>query len=93
MLPANWAWSARNRVIFICHSQGGNSVRQLLHYLSGRAPQDLTQFGRVGQQDWVDKQDWVKAIVTLGTPHRGTTVTTAVQVSAVAHMEPYIIFF
>ncbi|KAK3353813.1 Alpha/Beta hydrolase protein [Lasiosphaeria hispida] len=72
-LPAGWAWSAQNRVIFICHSQGGNSVRQLLHYMSGRAPQDLAQFGAV------DKQAWVKAVITLGTPHRGTTITQAVQ--------------
>lgn len=67
-LPENWQWSEQNKVIFVCHSQGGNSVRQLLHYMSGIAPPDLNQFSRR------DERSQVKAVITLGTPHKGSTI-------------------
>lgn len=57
--------------------------------MSGRAPQDLLpQFGPI------DEQARVKAVITLGTPHRGTTVTQAVQVSTMAHdLTPFAFYF
>ena len=31
----------------------------------------------------MDNQDWVKSVVTLGTPHKGSTITDVVTVSPV----------
>ncbi len=31
----------------------------------------------------VDNQSWIKSVVTLGTPHKGTTVTDVVKVSLI----------
>ena len=73
-LPKSWQWSKTNRLTFICHSQGGTTVRYLLHLLSGRAPSDLPQFPRN------DEQARVKAVTTLGTPHKGTTLTDVAEV-------------
>ncbi|PNP73405.1 hypothetical protein FNYG_13303 [Fusarium nygamai] len=67
-LPAGWQWSAANRVNFICHSQGGTTVRYLIELLSGTHPNPPHFFG-------VNRQSWIKSVVTLGTPHKGTTVT------------------
>jgi len=67
-LPENWQWSEQNKVIFVCHSQGGISVRQLLHYMSGSAPPDLDQFSPR------DERSRAKAVITLGTPHKGSTI-------------------
>ncbi|KAH6645863.1 hypothetical protein BKA67DRAFT_695816 [Truncatella angustata] len=71
-LPADWAWSATNRTNFICHSQGGTTIRYLIELLSGASDPDLPQF--LG----TNRQSWVKSVVTLGTPHKGTTVTEVV---------------
>jgi hypothetical protein len=73
-LPAGWNWSAANRVNFICHSQGGTTVRYLIELLSGAHPNPPQFFG-------VNRQPWIKSVVTLGTPHKGTTVTGVVNVS------------
>ncbi|KAK4444437.1 hypothetical protein QBC34DRAFT_474914 [Podospora aff. communis PSN243] len=67
-LPKSWKWSETNKLTFLCHSQGGTTTRLLLHYLSGRAPDDLPQFPSN------DERARVKAIITLGTPHKGSTV-------------------
>lgn len=74
-LPAGWQWSATNRVNFICHSQGGTTIRYLIELLSGAKGPNFPQF--LG----VDRRSWVKSVVTLGTPHKGTTVTDVVNVS------------
>ncbi|EWY97322.1 hypothetical protein FOYG_02182 [Fusarium oxysporum NRRL 32931] len=71
-LPAGWQWSATNRVNFICHSQGGTTIRYLIELLSGAKGPNFPQF--LG----VDRRSWVKSVVTLGTPHKGTTVTDVV---------------
>ncbi|KAH6982393.1 hypothetical protein EDB80DRAFT_691966 [Ilyonectria destructans] len=73
-LPATWRWNAANRVNFICHSQGGTTIRYLIEILSGASDPNLSQF--LG----VNRQSWVKSVVTLGTPHKGTTVTDVVNV-------------
>lgn len=96
----DWRWSSKSPVHFICHSQGGNSVRYLIELLKGThtdlfpgAPSPTEDHqGRVpdstskDDQTWVpdfptkNYQDWVASVVTIGTPHRGTTVTDVVQV-------------
>jgi triacylglycerol esterase/lipase EstA (alpha/beta hydrolase family) len=74
-LPVDWKWSDTNKVNFICHSQGGTTVRCLIELLSGASDRNLTAF--LG----VDRQPWVNSVVTIGTPHKGTTVTDVVNVS------------
>ncbi|CAI6091792.1 unnamed protein product [Clonostachys chloroleuca] len=71
-LPVDWTWSDTNKVNFICHSQGGTTVRCLIELLSGASDRNLTAF--LG----VDRQPWVNSVVTIGTPHKGTTVTDVV---------------
>ncbi|KAH7066051.1 hypothetical protein BKA63DRAFT_584920 [Paraphoma chrysanthemicola] len=68
-LPKPWEWNATNRVNMICHSQGGTTVRYLIELLSGTSDSHLEQF--LG----TDRRGWIKSVVTLGTPHKGTTVT------------------
>ena len=72
-LPPNWTWSAANKVHFICHSQGGTTIRYLIELLRGLNPGFAIIAG--------NRQNWAKSVVTLGTPHKGTTVTDVVQVS------------
>lgn len=74
--PASWTWSTTNKVTFICHSHGGTTVRYLLYLLSGAAPPDLPQFPTE------DEQDRAKAVITLGTPHQGSTITSLIQVTS-----------
>ncbi|PVH68536.1 alpha/beta-hydrolase [Cadophora sp. DSE1049] len=71
-LPADWQWSAVNRINFICHSQGGTTLRYLIELLSGASDPTLPQFLDI------DRQSWINSVVTLGTPHKGTTVTDVV---------------
>ncbi|KIW18249.1 hypothetical protein PV08_02537 [Exophiala spinifera] len=71
-LPGTWKWSDTNKVNFICHSQGGTTIRYLIELLSGSKGPDLPQF------EGTDRQDWVKSVVTLGSPHKGTTITSVV---------------
>ncbi|KAK4108617.1 alpha/beta-hydrolase, partial [Canariomyces notabilis] len=72
-LPQSWTWSDTNRVNFICHSQGDTTVRYLIWLLSGGGEPNLPQFRGV------DRRPWVKAVVTLGTPHKGTPVTEVIE--------------
>ncbi|KAG8352518.1 hypothetical protein FVEN_g9465 [Fusarium venenatum] len=88
-LPADWKWGVNNRVNFICHSQGGTTIRYLIELLSGaRSDLDLPQFLDT------NRQSWVKSVVTLGTPHRGTTVTDVVNQDVLPHnrLDPLIDF-
>lgn len=63
----DWKWSQRNPVHFVAHSQGGNTVRYLIHLLRHG---DLHPYFRDAGRD-----TWVKSLVTLATPHNGSTVT------------------
>jgi hypothetical protein len=80
----NWVWSMDKPVHFICHSQGGNTVRYLLHLMecgsrnltndtSGSPPAHSKYFGEPG------RSKWAISVSTIGTPHRGTTVVNAIQ--------------
>ncbi|KAK5994322.1 Lipase 1-like protein [Cladobotryum mycophilum] len=73
-LPVGWKWGDRspsgiNKVNFICHSQGGTTIRYLIELLSGTSTPELPDF--IG----VNRQPWVNSVITIGTPHKGTTVT------------------
>jgi triacylglycerol esterase/lipase EstA (alpha/beta hydrolase family) len=73
-LPPGWKWSSKNPANFICHSQGGNTIRLLIEMLKG-THSDLHPAYFLSD----NRQNWVKSMVTLGTPHKGTTITDVVQ--------------
>jgi triacylglycerol esterase/lipase EstA (alpha/beta hydrolase family) len=71
-LPPNWTWSADNPVHMICHSQGGNTVRLLITLLSGMHGRWNPAYFKAG---FGNRQKFIRAVVTLGTPYLGTTIT------------------
>ena len=71
-----WEWSAENPVHFICHSQGGTTVRYLLEIMNGTHQEEFPPPDFPAE----DCQHWVKSVFTLGTPHKGSTVTDVARV-------------
>lgn len=66
---ARWRWSKKNKVHFICHSQGGTTVRYLISLMAnGSGDLHREYFTEEG------RDNWTISVTTLGTPHRGTTV-------------------
>lgn len=74
-LSRGWKWSNNTPVHFICHSQGGNTIRLLIELLKDTHSRPKN-FGTAE----LDRA--IKSCTTLGTPHMGTTVTNVVEVSA-----------
>ncbi|KAF2280734.1 lipase [Westerdykella ornata] len=68
----NWTWKRNHKVHFVCHSQGGNTVRYLISLMERGAgtlhPRYFSEPGR---------DDWTISVTTLGTPHKGTTIINA----------------
>ncbi|CAF3635389.1 unnamed protein product [Fusarium graminearum] len=54
-LPPTWTWSATNKVHFICHSQGGTTIRYLIELLRGLNG-DFVAINAGNRQDWVKRQ-------------------------------------
>ncbi|KAI9732629.1 MAG: hypothetical protein M1834_003965 [Cirrosporium novae-zelandiae] len=69
----NWKWSEQSKAHFICHSQGGTTIRCLINLMSGGSPDHLEYFGIKG------RDNWAVSITTLGTPHRGSTIINVIQ--------------
>ncbi|CAG9954321.1 unnamed protein product [Clonostachys rosea f. rosea IK726] len=70
----NWTWNRDHKVHFICHSQGGNTVRYLISLMAnGAGTLHPTYFSQPG------RDDWTISVTTLGTPHRGTTIINALE--------------
>ena len=63
-----WKWSQEKKVHFICHSQGGTTVRLLIDLMANSDPRHQEYFGQRG------RDNWAISVTTLGTPHRGTTI-------------------
>ncbi|KAH8753135.1 hypothetical protein BGZ57DRAFT_860424 [Hyaloscypha finlandica] len=77
-LPTDWKWDTESPVHCICHSQGGNTIRLLIELLRGN-------YGNIHSIYFTtadNRQNMIKSIVTLGTPHKDTTITAAVQTSS-----------
>ncbi len=74
--PAGWKWSEKNKVHFICHSQGGLTVRLLIKLMQGDFSSRHSKYFTVTGRD-----SWTKSVVTLGTPHNGTTIIDVLRVS------------
>jgi triacylglycerol esterase/lipase EstA (alpha/beta hydrolase family) len=76
----DWKWDSQHPVHMICHSQGGNTVRLLIELLlGGHGARHPTYFNVEG------RQKFVKSMVTLGTPFRGTTIT-----DVIFNVSPYL---
>ncbi|KAI9147280.1 Lipase [Paramyrothecium foliicola] len=69
----DWKWNERNKVHFICHSQGGNTVRYLISLMANGAGGNHPEF-TIKHRD-----NWAISVTTLGTPHRGTTIIDAIE--------------
>ncbi|KAH7179024.1 uncharacterized protein B0J16DRAFT_322512 [Fusarium flagelliforme] len=70
----HWKWDRSHKVHFICHSQGGNTVRYLISLMAlGAGNLHPTYFGEVG------RDNWTISVTTLGTPHRGTTIIDTIE--------------
>jgi triacylglycerol esterase/lipase EstA (alpha/beta hydrolase family) len=68
-----WVWSKVNPAHFICHSQGGNTVRYLISLMiqgSGQHPEYFSEEKR---------GNWAISVTTLGTPHKGTTIIDVIE--------------
>ncbi|PYH63700.1 esterase/lipase family protein [Aspergillus vadensis CBS 113365] len=83
---ADWVWSKDKPVHFICHSQGGNTVRYLLHLME-RGSRNLTdatrpEFDSPAHATYFNesgRSNWTISVSTIGTPHRGSTIIDAIQ--------------
>ncbi|KAM5343760.1 hypothetical protein ACJ41O_012297 [Fusarium nematophilum] len=70
----DWKWDQDHKVHFVCHSQGGNTVRYLVSLMANGAgnlhPEYFSEAGR---------DTWTMSVTTLGTPHLGTTIIDALR--------------
>ena len=68
-------WDAAHPLHLIGHSQGGTTIRALIQLLEHGSP-----YGDEGGSELYkgDKLGWVRSVVTLSTPHNGTTLRDAV---------------
>lgn len=69
-----WKWNKDHRVHFICHSQGGNTVRQLVSLMANGAGGLHDQYFATTGRD-----EWTISVTTLGTPHKGSTITNVLE--------------
>ncbi|KAK9250182.1 Alpha/Beta hydrolase protein [Lipomyces tetrasporus] len=70
----DWKWSEDHKVHFICHSQGGNTVRYLISLMKlGARDVHSEYFGAEG------RDTWTVSVTTVGTPHKGTTIIDVLQ--------------
>ncbi|KAF3190681.1 hypothetical protein TWF788_008202 [Orbilia oligospora] len=71
---ADWRWSETSKAHFICHSQGGVTVRYLISLML-RGARDLhPEYFDSGGRD-----TWAISVITLGTPHKGTTIIDVIE--------------
>lgn len=74
-MDPEWRWGPESPVHFIAHSQGGNTCRYLIHLLErGWSEEGSAYFTK-------SKRGWVKSLTTLSTPHNGTSIINALNVS------------
>jgi triacylglycerol esterase/lipase EstA (alpha/beta hydrolase family) len=65
----NWAWCKDQKVHFICHSQGGTTIRCLIDLMARGAGGLHDDYFKTGGRD-----DWTVSVTTIGTPHKGSTI-------------------
>lgn len=64
-------WDENNPIHIISHSQGGQTARMLEYLLKLSLEDDSNLLSQ-------NKQDWIKSITTISTPHNGTTLSNIV---------------
>lgn len=83
-LYPEWGNDASKKIHLVAHSQGGQTVRQLLQLLRAGSPNDLAADSSLYDESrqanpFRGGKNWVSSITTLATPHDGTTLATGVQ--------------
>lgn len=83
-LYPEWGNDASKKIHLVAHSQGGQTVRQLLQLLRAGSPNDLAADASLYDESvqpnpFRGGKNWVSSITTLATPHDGTTLATGVQ--------------
>ncbi|KAH7029930.1 Alpha/Beta hydrolase protein [Microdochium trichocladiopsis] len=73
----NWKWDENSPAHFICHSQGGTTVRYLLHLMEHCTENSKQTLPHPEYFDTPRRSKWAISVPTVGTPHRGTTVVDA----------------
>jgi triacylglycerol lipase len=68
-------WDAAHSIHLIGHSQGGTTIRALVHLLEHGSP-DGDEGG--GELFRGGRRGWVRSVVTISAPHNGTTLRDAV---------------
>ncbi|KPM46336.1 hypothetical protein AK830_g217 [Neonectria ditissima] len=82
----DWRWQG-HKVHFVCHSQGGNTVRYLISLLAqGAGGLHPAYFDEAD----TGRDDWTISVTTLGTPHQGTSIVDVLKSLASDEMEQAI---
>ncbi|KAF8444349.1 Alpha/Beta hydrolase protein [Kalaharituber pfeilii] len=68
-MDPSWRWGEGRPVHFVAHSQGGNTVRFLIHLLDKGSCVEKSGYFCGGP-----KRGWVRSLVTLATPHNGSSI-------------------
>lgn len=84
----DWKWDQDHPVHFIAHSQGGNTVRLLIELMKEGQKVDP---GREKHEYFQKKgrDTWIRSLVTLATPHQGTTLPSALEVCLLGNPGEY----
>ena len=73
-------WDGENKIHLIGHSFGGNTVRLLAHLLTFGAPEEVTADPENCSELFKGgHEDWLAGIITICSPHNGTTTFLAVK--------------
>lgn len=68
-------WDEKHKVHFIGHSQGGQTIRNLLKLLKEGSPEELSLNNNDVNDLFRGNKNWATSITTISTPNNGTTLT------------------
>jgi triacylglycerol lipase len=67
------SWGSEDKVHLLCHSMGGQTARLLVQLLEAGAPEELAASPGDASPLFAGGKRWVLGLVTLCSPHDGTT--------------------